>query len=385
MFLIERLFGVTVYVFFLVLFCFLLWKNDESAIGKILFVYSIVLSIMAYFYVPYKTADLYRIYDVLDSLGGKTFRQVISSPNVSAGNVYYWLIARTGNRQFLPAINSLICYNCIFYIISKTAKKYRISGGNVALSLFFYMSTGTYIFVISGIRSMLGISLMSFCFFRESVECKFNILHVAMYVVAFFIHHYVAALIVFRFISVIFNKGVSLNKKCVCIGLLLICTMIITTYFSNYVDQIFDKSEGYIKGNAYSYFWDYIIGLLIGIVNGYLLFRYKRYFAVKNGFNLYGLYSFAITLYLISIGFCFEFSIFHRTIAYIVPIICLPIWLIILQDNNSKAENGTYNSKTLCVNEANSINVNFCIFIYILILFLSCSRGTLCSLKFFVL
>ena len=206
-----------------------------------------------------------------------------------------------------------------------------------------------------------------------------------MYVVAFFIHHYVAALIVFRFISVIFNKGVSLRKKSVYVGLLLICAMIITTCFSNYVDQIFDKSEGYIKGNAYAYLWDYIIGVLIGIGNGYLLFRRKGYFAVKNSFNLYGLYSFAIILYLLSICFCFEFSIFHRTIAYIVPIICLPIWLIILQDNNSKAENGTYNSKTLCVNEANSINVNFCIFIYILILFLSCSRGTLCSLKFFVL
>ena len=182
MFLIERLVGVATYSIALVLICLSLVNATDKQIKRRLSLYVIILSVMAFLYVPYETADLYRIYQFVDAFQKYTFielweKQVMNS-ELRYASILYWAIGKIGVPQLLPALTTFVCYSCIFYIIYKTSEKNQISGRNVAITLFFYMALGSYIFVISGIRCMLGISLLAFCFYRENVENKFNILHI---------------------------------------------------------------------------------------------------------------------------------------------------------------------------------------------------------------
>jgi len=73
MFLFERLIGVGIYSLVLVIVCFSLVGKGIKTIKRRLFFYSIILSIMAYNFVPYETADLYRIYEYVDAFQKYSF------------------------------------------------------------------------------------------------------------------------------------------------------------------------------------------------------------------------------------------------------------------------------------------------------------------------
>lgn len=379
MFLFERLFGVTVYIFFLILFCFLLWKSDESAIGRILFAYSVVLSIMAYFYVPYKTDDLYRIYNLIDYLKKFTFRQVLNNvEQVSEGfgRIYYWIFAQIGMPRLLPIFNCFICFNCIFYIIGSTAKRFKISGGNVALVLFFYMSSSTFMSIIGGIRCMLGVSLLTFCFYREFIENKFSILHVPLYLIACAVHSFVAILAVVSLFVRIFDVKIKKKVRLVYILFLTFLSVMAFIYMRGYIEKIFDKVTFYFTRVVYTYVWEYIVAIVAGLVICSVIVKSKN---LVNDLGFYGWRLYLLLCMLIGIGFCYEFSIFYRSVMHISTILCLPVMMLLFREETTPI------NKVMAVSEKH-ISYRTIIFLTsLLLLFLSCSRGYLCSLKFFIL
>ena len=214
MFLFERLFALAIYVLILLIVCFFLSQRNSNY-KKIFFIYTLLLAIMGFFYVPYITSDLYRIYEYLELFSRYDWNsflyQRLDGDILKVDFIYYWLIAKTGEFRLLPAINTILCYSCIFYIISHTAERYNISRKNIALATFFFMSIGNYMFVVSGIRCMLGISLMSFCFFRENVEKKFKWWHIPIYLFAVFVHHFVFVLMVGRLIVPVLTKSLAIS------------------------------------------------------------------------------------------------------------------------------------------------------------------------------
>ena len=148
MFIFERLIGVGTYSLILVFVClFLKGAKSYKTVRRTLFWYSIILSIMAYFFIPNTTSDLYRIFNMIENYGDYRFSEIMSSqsqtglPMLTA--ILYWLIAKTGVPNLLPALSAFVCYNCIFYTISRGAEKNKISCKNVAIAVFFYMSLGT--------------------------------------------------------------------------------------------------------------------------------------------------------------------------------------------------------------------------------------------------
>ena len=271
MFLFERLVGVATYASVLVLVCFSLAMTKEIKHQKrILALYVVLLSVLSFFYVPYETADLYRITKYVVEFQKYSFSDLIErgilNSEIGWANVLYWSIGKTGIPQLLPSLTTFICYSCIFYIVYKTAKRNQISGKNVAIALFFYMSIGTYMFVISGIRCMLGTSLIVFCFYRESVEKKFNVFHIPLYLIAALIHTFSVVLIAIRLLTPLFDKRNSFFKKMIYLVFLGLGTALIISYFSDYIEQVWNKAEDYLSGDAYSYIWEYVIAILAFLI-----------------------------------------------------------------------------------------------------------------------
>lgn len=371
MFLIERLFALIVYCLILLTVCLSIeWEKSNYKI--ILAVYAVLLAVMGFFYVPYETADLYRINEYLDAYEHYSWNQFFN--NTLAGNIleidhiYYWLIAQTGEHRLLPAINAFLCYSCVFYIIIRTAKMYKIDRKNIAFAVLFFMSVGNYIFVISGIRSMLGICILCFLFFRESVEKKFKLWHLPLYVIAGFIHNFVFVLIFIRLIISIFFNKTSILKKILYIALVTIAAGLVVYFSPNYIREVLNRAESYLDNNPYSYLWDYIVAILTGSIMliGLLTMHKNSNKALKGHFRETKM--FLIVCFVIAIVFCFEFSICHRTITYIAPILYLPILMVSLQNRKDK---GALHWELLLLTG--------------LMLFITCARGSLCGLKFFIL
>ena len=197
MFLVERLFGVGVFAALLAIVCLLIARKN-SHYGIILFMYNICLAIMGFFNVPYVTQDIYRINEIMRYFAKFSFKKFwsmgVAESTTKAANIYYWLIGKTGILQLLPFITSLITYSCIFYIICNYAKKYDISRQNIAVTVLFVMSSGTYMYTITGIRTMLSLSLICFCFYRETVEKKYSVWHLPIYAIACLLHNFAFAM-----------------------------------------------------------------------------------------------------------------------------------------------------------------------------------------------
>ena len=374
MFLFERLFALAIYVLVLLLVCFFISQRNSNY-KRIFFIYTLLLATMGFFYVPYETADLYRIYGYLESFSkhdwNSFFYNRLDGNILKVDSIYYWLISKTGEFRLLPAINAILCYSCIFYIISHTADRYNISRKNITLATFFFMSIGNYMFVISGIRCMLGISLMSFCFFRENIEKKFKWWHIPIYLFAVFVHHFVFVLMVGRLIVPVLTKRMSIVKKMSYLIFIGMLGLIAIALFKSYIGEIFEKGEGYIDDSPYSYLWDYIVGGFCGLIIMLSLMEAKHEKNLQT--DLYNWKIYLLGCVFLAICFCFEFSIFHRTIAYIAPIILLPVLMVKLQYCE---EIGTKKSATL----KNSI-----LLLTVIMLVVVCARSSLCSLKFFVL
>ena len=262
MFLIERLFALAIYVLILFIVYFFISQRNSNY-KRIFFIYTLLLAVMGFFYVPYKTADLYRIYDILKIFSKYDWNsfiyQRLDGNILKVDSIYYWLIAQTGEFRLLPAVNVIFCYSCIFYIISHTADKYKISRKNIALTTLFFMSCGIYMSIISGIRCMLGVSLMCFCFFRESIEKKFKWWHIPIYLFAVLVHHFVFILMVGRLLVPIFSRRISILKKIGYTIFLAMLGLLAINIFQSYMGEVFDKAEGYIGKSPYTYAWGYLI------------------------------------------------------------------------------------------------------------------------------
>ncbi len=382
MYVFERLVGVAVFSFVLVVICLSLIGKSSRQIKKILIVYTLILTVFAYFYIPYETADLYRINELVDSFSKLSFSKFIAKQKAlgdrGIANVLYWLIGKTGVPQLLPAIVTFVCYSCIFYIISKTAEKNQISGKNVAITLFFYMSIGNYMFVIAGIRCMLGISLLAFCFFRENVEGKFNLLHLPLYFISAFVHPFAAVLIAARFIVSIFDTKSTTVKKRIYFFILGVGIILATYFLDGYLDEIVKKAKSYLRGDGYSYLWEYVLAILACFVMLSALLKGKDIIAKsKLKLNVWILYE--IALFIVALFVCYEFTTFHRLTTYIMPIIALPLLMTVLQSIDDKKKLGQTSSSGMIIDFGSCIML-----VSILLLFIACFRGSLCSFKFFI-
>lgn len=367
----ERIISLMIYCIVLVA---VFWAIEATNIShkRILCVYTIFLSLMGYVFVPTKNLDLYRINKMMAEYAKYDFKglytNVLSGSYVICADLLYWVIGKTGYLKLLPILTSCVCYSCIFYTVNRTAEMYKIDRRNIAVAILFLMAVGTYIFVLSGIRTMLGIALLVFCFFRETIEKKFNIFHILLYIIAALVHQFVAVLFFLRIIIGIFNQRNGLLKVILFMSLAIIF-YIGRNFLEGWFNSIQDKGETYISGKVlFSQPWGYVIGTICGFISIVSIIKFANVnVQIKKRFSSYKLFLFICLLG--AAGFSFEYTIFHRLITYVVPIITLPFLMIYLQN-----ERGRNNVKSK----------DFMMITSFGLLFISCWQGALGALQFFI-
>lgn len=360
----ERIIGVLTYGLLLLLFALIL-KKDNSSPKKILFIYTLSLSILAYLYIPNPGYDLERIYLTLSNyykpmnfsflleLIGKSFTPTI--------NIFYYFVSKTNYYGLVPFTAALIFYSCVFYIFSDVCNKYKIFGFKRFLFLLFVMSMGTFLEVIANIRCMTAFSMIAYCIYSESYNNKLILKHLPLYFVAGTMHLAALAMIIVRFVIYPLQK----KKLKVFYAVIPVVVLgMIYVFFPNYIEQIFFTESYYKENVSYSYLPELI---LMSTMTIYIVFikiiHWKDIISSENetkNINYFALILLAIMLLNID-----DYSMFHRigTLHFLINIPLIGKYISLIEKKGS---------------------FSIILLVSFIVLFIAGSFGNLCGFKYFI-
>ena len=360
MYVVERLAGQIIYCLCLFIIFIKIYNGNYKSLKKTLNIYIVLLAIMGFLFVPSESSDLYSIIPIVKSYGNKSLSYIFTNSVIQSSTplsvLYYYIFGKIGIMSLLPCITSIIVYNNIFYIIRDYSEKNKISNKAIALTLLFLMSSGFFIDVISNIRTLFAYSLLSRTVYDELHNGKKIIKSLPCYIAAILIHSSIVGILLLRFLYYfLFENNNKIYKK------IFYCMLmaILYVFISKYIISSFAQFEHYVhKENGYFYIWEFIKIIIMIFGMSIILHRIKD--KKTKYFNI-------IIIIFTIIIMCFgEFNIFLR-FNYFNILIMIPLLL-------------DYFNPLYLSGKKSIIFV-----ISIIMLLISCTRGHLSSLKFFVI
>ena len=310
---VERVAGVGVYTLFLVgAYLLLMNANTAKRVNFVFNIYLIVLCVMAFFYVPGRNADLWRIWSNGKSWVKMDFytfftTNVVKSANPAA-NLFIYICSATGIDGVLPMTCALIYYGNAFYIFKNLYNRHQYSARSLALSLFFLMATGNFLVIISNVRTFTAMSILARCFYDEAMNGKSPSRHAVWYLIAALIHGVVLIACGLRFAWLMFARANNVQKKTRNVVIAIVTFGGAYLFGKDYIDAAMYKATGYLNGEVYSYIWSYFIsGILAVVVFCTCIGSHQN-----TSIELRNIRGYTVIIMSIACIFAFEYSIFHR-------------------------------------------------------------------------
>lgn len=341
-----------------------------QAISRYLNQYLVVLCIMAFFYIPSASADLFRWRELSEPWKYNGFEwfwsnRVLTS-RVPLGHLFIYLCQITDIDGLLPMLCALGFFGNLFHIIKCESLRQNRSSDSVALALLFVMCTGEFLAVISGVRYLLACSIVFRSVYDEMYGNKSMLRSIPFYIIAVLLHTAAIPLIAMRLICLNpANSYLTLILNFIAIVVVLVATL---QFGDIYIDTALQKYDSYTSTDSYSYGWEYLISSLALIVIVFFMWRLWRYYPlgfVKEKVSI-KLLAIVILFALVNVS---TYSIYHRFVSICI-VLSVPMLLTYL---NLSYSNGHKQSRRFII--------SFSMFI----LFLACTRGNLCGYKFFLL
>lgn len=369
MYLIERIIGQLTYLLLLIITIYFLLHKSEKKLSRILFIYTIFLSLIAFLFVPNRGSDLYRLIPIMNLYSNTEFSEFIlkiKSSSTPISELYLYTIGKVGINGLLPAITCFLYYNNLFYILKRSIERYKVSKQNIVLIFLYMMASGNFMQVITGIRTMLAFSFIAVCYYDEFIEKKSIWKNIHIYILACLLHSTSFILLFFRIIFLFIEKNNSLSKYIFKLIFILIIFLASWKYSEKYILAMYKKGVSYFTLGIYSYFWEYLIAIILLIV---IIFIVIMSLKINKNKEIRELRMMLITIITFLILVSFEYNTFQRFTMFL-HIISTPILVNLLNKSHGKIR----------------IQIKHIIFYSsIFILIIACIRGNLSSLKFFIL
>lgn len=381
MYLTARLIGVFTYCIALCSTCLLLLQTKNTKkIKWILLVYLIALTAMGYLYVPDTSADLFRLLRSSELFASRPFGDLLyylSKTNTPGATIYFYFVGLLHNPHILPALSAFIDFSLLFSIMVSEVKRTPTKGTYVALALFIFMSSSCLMDSISGIRNMMSYCIIAWCLYREFALKKNFLAHLPLYLIAASLHAMGQVLLIYRVFLFCFEKTSFLGrifKFIISIALLLL----IIVYAQKFLSGILEKGNGYYtsnqEGTKEAYIWAIIVSAfkwLVAIYEVKILFGIRKWIKEHNPSDpLFNMTRLLLPLIIIAPILSIFIPIFFGRIMMFVSIFLIPITIMLFKSLPT--------SKSV-----KSVAIKL-LFLSLITLGISCTRGYLCSLKFFV-
>lgn len=364
MFLTARLVGIFTYIVVLFMTLAAVRYVSERQTKYILWGYLAALCAMAYFYVPYITTDLYRHIPYAKYLAQMSWREfffLFFSHKAGLFTLIYF-------RFFAPCLSTVTCavvFGSMFYILWNSSKKIQVSRSVLMLALLWLMTNDFYLIAISNIRSYVAVAFVTFCIYRETFEHKFGLLNILLYVCAVEMHAMGIVLVGFRTLGYLVSSGKMSAWKFILIPMILLALVFGIPLYQNLLVDSTDKFEDYYTRGHYNYIWERVIFSIQILVQGYILF--KAYMCRLFKEEMFAPYKVVVTMGFIVLFVCQIHVTFMQRWIIFSAILEVPVLLRLLQ---LEREQGRHQAMQFL------ITTSLITFAFV------CSRGNLCSLKF---
>lgn len=379
MFLTERIVSLLTYAVVLMVTYFLIGRVARKQYKGVLLVYALILALFAFNYKPYITADLYRLREYVEYWIHKDWTGVVKyalKSTTPSWVLYSYTISKLGNINWLQTITCLWCFGNVFYIISHEIERHGIEGKYRSELLFYIMAVGAfYLQTISGIRSMLGISIAAFCLYRETVEKKSIVSHLPLWLFAALIHTSTMVLVISRFLFLLVQSR-GITKKILMSAVIFVLAIFSYKYLGGYISGSFEYGQNYLNNTKeYTYIWEIVIGLIETFETIFVLNKYRTKTVESDieaeEYGLKNLYLFTLIWTVVSvISLPFSYAVFRRY-TMLCTVTSIPLVAFLFDTDMEKSES------------IRTFRILFGLSLFIFAL--SGVRGDLCGYKFFVL
>lgn len=373
--LIERFFGIAAYDSCVLLVYLLLnGCKSKAEVKRVLRFSCCALSVLGFFFVPDSSKDLYRWLQLSAGWPQLPFRSFITDialkSNTPVAYTFIYLCRLTGFDGTLPAICALVFYGNVFHVLLMIDDVFDAAPKDISLAYIFFMCSGTFLEVISGVRCLVAYSIVFGCFCAETLRGRSVTLSVVPYLIAVLTHLAVAPMLAIRFFYLIaFERSDKKAKRISNLAIVVLFTAVFLWRGHGLIQASIDKARSYLTYAHYKYPWEVLLGFMKFALTAYVLRKWRASGAGEKltlSVNPSGL---ALAYLVTATLFAFEYSIFHRLIAP-VSLLTLPA-VVTTNKSLSGIEARRYQATLrLCS---------------LLILFVASARGDLCGYKFFVL
>lgn len=364
MFLAARLFAVLVYACLMFLFIFLIRQIKHSQVKYVFIAYFIVLCLMAYLYVPYETADIFRNNIIAQSLAQYSWAEFWYIITNSTSDIFTLLYFRYF-ADYLCLVTCAIMYGLIFYMIYDFSMKMQVRKAVIALVLLWIMTNDFYLISITNIRSYIAVIFVAFCIYREIFQHKFGILNIILYLCAIEMHSMGIILVAFRIIAYLSPGGKINIWKIVSIPLILVMLVVAFPWYQDLLFKSAERFEGYYNWVDYNYVWERVIFIIQTIVQGFILWKAHHYRLFKS--SVFSSYQLTVIGAFVAFLICHLHVTFMQRWIVFSAILEIPVLIALLQK---------------CYTQKDYSLRNFLIFSSLVTFAIVGSRGNLCSLKF---
>lgn len=332
MFLQERIIGIITYMLVMLIMVFLIYNSKtKKKVKRYLVIYWIILSIMAFFYIPAKSADLNRLFETMHSYTNINFIDLINimtKSNIPTQHLYFWIIGNIKIDGLLPSITSMIFFGCTFSIIYRMSIKYEIENKNIAIALLFFMQFGKFLEVISGIRSLMAFSIIAWCIYTEVIEDRKTYKNIFLYVFAALMHNAALILVLIRLLFLPLQKERKKIKRIINIFAFFILDILLFRFFYNNIEVAVSKANFYMENTVYSYVWEYIICWIYVLYSTSIILINNK--MLNKSTNVKNLKNFLLFINIIVIILSNEYSIFDRFSTF-SSILFIPVLEYVIQ------------------------------------------------------
>lgn len=380
MYLTERLIGVGVYTTLMLATMYVTARSQRRFMGLMLTIYLLLISIMAFLYVPAVEADLYRLLEYMDdyaSMSWPEFQSLLISSTTPVTALYYRIIGSMGAPGLLAGITTLLVFTNIFYIVYDYFVRNKATQGSVSVAIMAIMSSGVYMQTVGNIRTMLAFSIIARCFYSETQNKKSFYRNITWYLIACLIHPAAIVALTIRIGALLWNKLTSRQIRSLVV-LLLVTTAglyAVSIFGVEAINNVIEKADEYTNEIGYTYIWDNVISL---IIIGFITIQYGLYRLRKvPDLAMRSLIQFSFILILFALTFFFEHATFVR-FTQLNLFIVIPLVI----SNCSAYSKGLIPDYHL---KKYRILVRASLSLLALMLVVSVTRGALSSLKFFIM
>ena len=381
MYLFERVIGVSFYSIVLIIVCVLLYKYSNRRV--FLRVYWLILVVMAYFYIPHAGADLTRNIETMKAYARLDWAGIIYRLKDTITPIqilYYHLIGKLNNEHLLPAISAAITIGFYFSIIIRSQSKFNCSNKDVAIILFCFMARGLYLQTISNIRTLMSLAIVAFCIFEEFI-CEVKLYKLLpLYIAASFMHTLSLVLLLYR-LAYIFVQRAKTKSQLLYRGFFAVL-LFVGGYFGGrrYLEGLFAKTTVYYiaaqNGEGYTYLWEGLLSFIALVSMITIIARLTRITRFNNGLtDIEGKKASELCKYVLPligasiITIPVEFNFFQR-VSWLISILQIPIGLLMLKEY-------AHDKRKRRIKQ-------HIVLMAMISLLIACTRGDLCSLKFFI-